>query len=848
MKRNWPLLVLAIIIVGVSWLTWKYITSPSGEVQRDQIEGDYARDFGGAIAGKIQAANPELFPEGMSDIERVRLLEFMIPRVHPTNGKIESGENEIAVDMMRARKLARNRSQLGPMRLTSANTFGWKNIGPTNATYSGRVAVSGIAVDPRNPMVVYVAGGTGGLWKTPDGGSTWSALTDYLPSQGSASVAVDPVNGTVWYGTGDIIMGGYGASGLWRSLDGGATWSQTLPFGYSGAMYPLKIVIDPADHNRIFIANYYGALRSVDGGASWTKCFDFSITAVRDVAIDPTNSQIVYLAVSRNATNAGIWKSTDGGTTWTRKVVGFPSPSDIGRVQIALAPTSPNVLTAMSGNIYGGFLGLYKSSDAGESWTKTNLSLAGYDATLLEYHNAVTISPSDANTMIAGTMTHWRTTDGGEKWGNLTTGGFDIHTYAWSGTTLYAGSDEGIYRSSDNGSTWENLNNNIVLTQFYPGLGMDRSTPSTLWAGSQDNGAYRRTSIGWQARYVTDVYTTAVDPTNSATVYINGLGSLERSTDGGQSWTAINSGLVRGSTWATTPIVIDPRNPAVLYTGGSNFCKSTNRGDSWTTLSTLPYAIGWIAMNPAGTIYLSLLSGAIYRSADGGSSWAQTAFPGTFAKQVRISPIDGRTVYVVGSNGSARLVWKSSDEGQTWASISGDLPTVQMNCLAVNKTNSDTLYLGTDLGFFWSVNGGVNWLHADDFPNAIVNDLGITGDGNLVAITYGRGMWASKIAGPDTVLPPPPPPPQSITITSPAGGEVWKQGSHHTISWKEMGGLTGFNLSYSLDGNNWTQIVSGYSGTSYSWAIPKRIWSMTSFVRVASGTTITISKQFTISR
>ena len=217
-------------------------------------------------------------------------------------------------------------------------------------------------------------------------------------------------------------------------------------------------------------------------------------------------------------------------------------------------------------------------------------------------------------------------------------------------------------------------------------------------------------------------------------------------------------------------------------------------------MGSLPYHGNWIAVNPVNpqTIYVTTLTGLLMKSTNGGSAWTQiwNAPNGNMISQVTVDPANPTTVYTaVTSFAPGKHVWKSTNEGSTWTNITGDLPDLPVDAIRPDRRSSNMLYLGTDLGMFYTTNGGTNWIHDETFPNTIVNDLGITSDSNLVALTYGRGMLKSPLP----VIGAPSAP--TMIVTAPNGGENWTVGTSQTITWSQSG-VSSVKIEYSTNGGS----------------------------------------------
>ena len=376
----------------------------------------------------------------------------------------------------------------------------WTAIGPDRiSSGAGDLADSGrintIAINPSNTSIIYAGGATGGVWKTTDGGATWVALTDTQCSLAMGSIAIDPSNASIIYaGTGEENFSGdsfYGC-GVLKSTDGGTTWTQlggSIFDTTAGGATIGKIVIHPSVTSTLLVASDFGLYRSTDGGASFALVQSGVAT---DVVIDPASPGTMYAAVGNlfGAAANGVYKSTDTGATWTKLAGGFPTAS-VGRINLAIAASSPSTIYAAVQNS-GSFtlLGIFKTTDGGTSWVSLSASGATC-STQCWYDMVIAVDPTNVNTVYFGGVSLFKSTNGGTSFSDIT--GLihvDQHAFVFlpgNANTVFSGNDGGIFKSTDGGTTWTSLNTNIAITQFYSGLSLHPTSAATALGGTQDN-------------------------------------------------------------------------------------------------------------------------------------------------------------------------------------------------------------------------------------------------------------------------------------------------------------------------------------------------------------------------
>lgn len=663
----------------------------------------------------------------------------------------------------------------------------WEALGPspisncswgTGGLCSGRVTA--IAFDSTHNGTIYLGGAQGGVWKSNDGGSNWTALTDSQPSLAIGSIAVTP-NGTLYVGTGEGNFGdSYYGAGLLRSKDGGLTWSRlgSATFGRSTIN---QIAINPSNPNIILVATGLGStvsstthqsvspgvqlgiFLSTDGGNSWSPVLQAGFG--RDVVFDPSNSSNAYAAVQGLPAQSGIYKSTNGGLSWTALGNGLPPPGDIGRSALAIPASSPStIFAAMEVNYTGA---LFKTSNGGSTWTSVPTpprfcTLTGYDQ--CGYDLVIAADPSNSSVLYLGGMDLYRSTDGGTTWTDL--GGYsgnlhpDQHVLAFSPTShsmMYVGNDGGVWYSTTAdactpASCWMNLNAGLGLTQFYT-IAASPADSNQYFGGTQDNGTPERTSASnsWNQVFGGDGGWTAFDYNNPSTIYASTqyLG-LYRSDNGGSSFSWKMAGInTTDRTEFITPVAMDPTTPSTLYLGTYRLYKTINRGESWTLLSPGLVLPGYdeisaiaVSCSNSSYVYVGTQLGHVFMSSDGGTTFAEAdlGLPLVTVTQIAIersSPLEA--VVTISSFGTGH-VFSTANGGSSWSNVSSNLPDFPANAVTVDSYGN--LYVGSDIGVFISTNSGASWVKlGNGLPRVSVVDLVFNANGALVAATHGRGAW-----------------------------------------------------------------------------------------------------------
>jgi len=654
---------------------------------------------------------------------------------------------------------------------------GWVSLGPANS--AGRMTA--IAPHPVLEGTVLAGAASGGVWKTSDHGESWRPLTDGLSDLSVGAVAYAPSNPDVVYlGTGEAGLGSFFVPGIGvlRSSDGGETWFLPQPGDIVAEQF-FALSVDPRDEDRVLAATERGLALSVDGGVTW----DFRIahpelkgaTEVLRSATDPDRMWAALWCFSECPAGLGrVMASTDGGSTWMPSVGNLPdaiyNSPNLNRIALALAPSDDRVRYVALNNAHYTPMGpdvvVYRTSDDGITWNPTS-DPGPYLVSQGWYDNAITIHPTDPDTVVAAGVWYVRTTDGGATWttmdpisagdwmGTDTLPHVDGHAFSWQDDTLWLGCDGGVWTSADNGATWTGRNEGLVTRQYY-GLDIDPIRTDRMLGGTQDNKTnlrYGPDDDDWEWVLDGDGFDTAINPLLPELVYGTIYGTLVfRSFDGGVHWHKISPATGGDLRPFLTPLTMRNDQPWVLFTGSSRVWQTTDAGDSWTALGMDVVNGEWsqavvrsVAVTPVDHDLLIIAKGAgIFSSTDGGQQWTETPAV-TFVNSVTLSPNDPELA-VAGlartPNGEAPLL-RSTDGGLNWYPSAAGLPPFSVPVVAWHPRDPAVVFAGTDVGLYRSDDFGVTWsIVGDGLPAVSVHAIAIAEDGSRVVVgTHGRGIW-----------------------------------------------------------------------------------------------------------
>ncbi|MES2557366.1 MAG: PKD domain-containing protein [Bacteroidota bacterium] len=654
----------------------------------------------------------------------------------------------------------------------------WTALGPFGVSNGGGAGrINFVRFDPTNSNTIFVGAPDGGLWKSTNGGTSWTTSTDQLTVIGCTDVAIDPGNTQVMYlATGDGEAGDCYSVGVLKSTDGGATWNTTgLNWTVNQGRTISKLLMHPTNSQILIAATSNGIYRTTDGGVNWTQT---STGSFKDLEFMPGTPNTVYIS------GTIFRKSTDNGVTWTTITSGLPTT---GVERIAIAVTAANtayVYLLIGRSSDQGLLGVYRSTDSGTAFTSqhgaTGPNLLGWNSNGGDsggqafYDLSIAASPTAANTIVVGGVNTWRSTDGGVNWtinSHWTGSGApyvhaDVHAIEYlpgSGTTYFVGHDGGISKTTNSGTSFTDISANLAIAQQYR-IGLSTTTAGRMMTGHQDNGTNLLNGGTWNEVYGGDGMDCFIDRTNNNTLYGSYVyGDYYKSTNGGGAWTTITSGLPGGDwlcAWHQ-----DPVTAATLYAGGRTaMYRTTNGGTAWSALGT-PSGSGSIVefvIAPSNNqIIYSVKYNAVSKSTNGGTTW--TNVTGTLPvgsaslTNVTVSNTDPNIVWVTFSGYSAaNKVFKSTNGGTSWTNTTTGLPNVPCNTIVYqNAAANDVVYVGTDIGVFYRDNTMGSWVaYMDGLPRVSVRDLEIYYlTGKIRAATFGRGTWESNVATPGANAP-----------------------------------------------------------------------------------------------
>jgi len=682
-----------------------------------------------------------------------------------------------------------------------------RHIGP--ALMSGRV--NDLEVHPTNSRIVYVGAAGGGVWKSNDAGTTFNPIfDDYCQSIGAIALDPSDPDNTIYVGTGEtwtrnsVTIG----DGLYKSTDGGGNWKK---IGLEKSERIANIIINPKDPKEVYVAvlgalwgdsEDRGVYKSNDGGATWNKVLYIDQkTGCADLVMDPKDPATLYASMwefrrtgwsfSSGGSNSALYKSTDGGATWNKIHNGFPE-GDLGRLGIAVAPSNPNVLYTVIEAEKDERKGLYRSDDAGKSWKQLNND---FGITVRPfYFSRIVVDPRDENVVVKGGLSGSISRDGGKTFKNLGNMHSDIHDIAFSikdSDIMYVGTDGGVYRSWNGGTTME-IVENLPLSQFYQ-ISLDDAEPYNIYGGLQDNGSWYGPSSSpggveardWNSIGAGDGFRVLKHPTKNI-IYseMQGAENVWQIDVDRQLSKTIQPQPTKGIgklrfNW-NAPMAISAHQPDRFYMGSQFLHRSEDMGDTWEIISPdlttndpskqNQAASGGLSVDNSGAenhttiftiaespidenvIWVGTDDGNVQVTKDGGKSWTNTVSniqglpKNTWCYHIEASVFDKGTAYAVFDghtmNDMAPYAYKTTDFGQTWTNIISDEVEGFVRNIQEDYVNPDLLFLGTELGLYITMDGGKSWSKfTNNMPAVAVHFIDLHKKTNdLVLGTHGRGV------------------------------------------------------------------------------------------------------------
>ena len=654
----------------------------------------------------------------------------------------------------------------------------WEEMGPTywDATsgYNPGVGrITSIAIDKTNQNHIIVGSETGGVWKSLDGGSSWTVLTDNLANIDVYSLAIDPSNSsTYFWGSRNGL--------IFKSTDSGLTWNS---HGNLTSGRVNKILIHPTNSLKMYCSARYGGLfKSVNGGLTWNSIFFAGISTGFDFEFKPGNPNVIY------ASGDDLYKSSNDGASFSKITGSAPNQFSNGPKMIGVSPDDSSIVYVIEAS-GGAFGGLYKSTDSGSTFVKLNhenKNYFGYSSDPEDPDDAgvgqaprdmdIAINPNNIDDVhITGVNTR-RSIDGGlsfsmtSQWTPNSAAGqnigychadVDILEFAGTGanTKLFVGTDGGIYKADNptvvNSNYYTDLTPGLGIRQFYK-IGVSQTNPVIVTGGSQDNGSsVLRSNGNWIDWWGADGMEGFIDKNNSQIIYsTTQYGSFIKSTNGGNSVIGVAQPDGKGgqNTWNwVVPYEQDPITQNVIYCAFDEVYKSINSGNSWVSISqNFGADIDHLKIAPTNNnnLYLAI-DGAFWYSTDGGALWQQSTLNLGINRRINsiaVHPTDPSKIAIATTDN--QRVYISTDNGVSFTPILWDLPGFSAQAVAWQNNGKDGLYVGMNYGVYYTDNDlGNTWSAFNNgLPNVRINELEInTADGKLYTATYGRGLWRSSL-------------------------------------------------------------------------------------------------------
>ncbi len=661
----------------------------------------------------------------------------------------------------------------------------WQILGPINSPDGngnreqglGRLNV--VRFHPQNANEIWVGSASGGVWKTTNKGQNWTTFpfTQFL-SLGVSDIAISYSNPNIIYVASGDADGSAGSAsafysiGLLKTTNGGADWTVTnMQYQMSEGMILYRILVKPNDPNIVLVATSKGMLKSTDGGENWEKVLDGNL---RDMEFKPGDFNTQYACTYNRYGDNTIYKSTNAGDSWEA----IHTVTGANRIALNVTPANPNMLYALLSSSksqgFHSFLTIDQTNNSVsvKSEKATSINILGWyggkntdTSGQSVYDLCLAISPVDQDFVFTGGIDIYKSTDKGKVWKRASNWfssssnyvHADIHDLQFNPLTneIYSANDGGISYSADGGVTWTDISNGLSIMQFYK-MGQSQTNRDLVLGGAQDNGTNLYTPSGWYKLYSSDGMDCGVNPGNNNIIYVSIYnGSFQVSEDGGESFDYMISDYITNEPggWVT-PIALDEANPKNVYVGFQNVWKNSTSGlgYQWTKVSDFNSTsqINFLTVAPSNSNYIyAAKESQLHLTKNGGSTWTQLK---SFPKQitsVAVNPTDPNLIYVTlsGFTPNEKVYYFN---GTDWSNISGNLPNIPVNTVAYQKNTNDRIYIGTDIGVFYTDRNSNIWTNYNNIvlPNIIVNELEIFYGSNpprLRAATYGRGIWETVI-------------------------------------------------------------------------------------------------------
>lgn len=680
-------------------------------------------------------------------------------------------------------EFARYLSSRDPQRARSSFDGNWQGLGPVNLPLNstgqpnGVGRLTAIAFHPEDDQIVYAGSPAGGFHVSLDYGNTWINSSENLTRLGVSSIVVHPDNpDTIYIGTGDRDGGDAPGYGVWWSLDGGQTWSFRNSGMGNRTVY--EILMHPDDPDILIAATQSRIYRSVNGGATWSQTF--SGHNCKDIAFKPGDPNYIY------ATGNKVYRSIDNGQSFNQITSGVPA--NASRIAIAVSPLMPSWVYLFAGNNSSGFVGFYRSTDSGASFSLRSDSpnICGYDVNggsgSQAWYDMVAIAdPNDPDHVFVGAINVWETFDGGSSWSIVShwygAGGnpdvhADQHVMEYSPHTgdLFHGHDGGIHFTTNGGISFTEISSGLDNAQVYK-IGQSQTKRNIVINGYQDNGTAVLDN-GWRTEIGGDGMECIVDYEDHNVMYgALYYGNIRRSLDRGSSFSNIVGGISEDGAWVT-PYKLHPDDPDTMLVGMDNVWRSYNvksgNPPSWSQISSLAGSgtvrdIAFAPSNPA-IVYISRSGNNNFYKCDNmftaSPVWQdlESNLPGGgFPADIEVHPTNSDKLWIALGNN----IYQSVNGGLSWTDFSGSLPNISLNTIVFDIMHpNEAMYVGMDVGVYYRDNTMSDWmLFAAGLPNTEILELELYYDevcrnnDVLRAATYGRGLWESDLKDPENLSP-----------------------------------------------------------------------------------------------
>ncbi len=661
--------------------------------------------------------------------------------------------------------------------LKSYNQENWSPIGPIgNAPNSGNGRVNFIRFHPTNNAIIFIGAPDGGLWKTENGGDSWTPLTDQLTMISCSDLVIDPQNPDIMYlATGDGDGYDNPSTGVIKSLDGGVTWANTgLVFTFGQWRKIGRLIMHPTNNQIIFAATTSGIYRTTNGGTNWNLVKSGNY---QDMEMKPNDPTTWY------ASGNTFIRSTNEGATFTTVTSGLPT-SGVSRISLAVTTGNNSYVYLVIGRSSDeGLLGVYRSEDSGISFEgryvyggSNTIHLLGGNSDGTDpggqawYDLVIQANSVDPESIVVGGVNTWKSDNGGTSWAlNSHWWGdagapyvhADVHAIENlpnSSNTYFICHDGGISKTENAGNSFVDINSNLCISQQYDIAITNLNVNKTI-TGHQDNGTYYNNNGVWSEVYGGDGMDCFFDRNNENTLFVSWQqGRHLRSSDNGLSWIELNNNIpIDGSetTW-NCRIHQDPIEDSTIYASGRVVLyKSTDFGNTWNPLGPTgsnSHLQEFVVAKTNNQIIYAHTDSRIVKSIDGGVTWSiiTPIANSESITYIEVSPTNPDIVWFCTSGYNAsNKVFKSIDGGVTWIQNALGLPNIPANCIRYQpNTPNDLIYVGMDAGVFWIDNTQTSWQpFLTGLPRCEVSEIDIVEPTSKIRVaTFGRGTWESNTA------------------------------------------------------------------------------------------------------